>query len=114
MTPPATPGRTQARGTAVAEKYLVAYAKIVVDREQGIALQGVYFGGIGDTLHEAEVIAKDCVNNVRGGTILPKVLKLDGQGRVIDALYEATEKFEKVTANMIEADSIINRGRRKK
>jgi hypothetical protein len=99
---------------AMTDKYLVAYAKIVVDREQGIALQGVYFGGIGETLPEAESIAKDCVNNIRGGTILPKVLKLDGDGRVIDALYEATEKFEKVTANMVEADSIINRNRRKK
>jgi hypothetical protein len=99
----------------VPDKFIVAYAKIVVDRDDGIMLQGVYFGGIGDTLPEAENLARECVNTVRGGTILPKVLRVQGDHKVIDALYEATEKFERVTANMVETDQIINtkRGRKK-
>ncbi len=98
----------------VAQKFLVAYAKIVVDRENGIVLQGVYFGGIGDDAAEAESIAKECVNTIRGGTILPKVMPLDSDHQVIDALYDATERFEKVTANMIEADQIISKSKRRK
>ncbi len=91
------------------EKFMVAYAKIVVDRQEGIALQGVYFGGIGNTQAEADAIARQCVNTIRGGTILPRILKLDGEHKVIDALYDATERFERVTASMQEADQIINK-----
>ncbi len=94
-------------------KFMVAYAKIVVDKDDGITLAGVFFGGIGDTTTEAENIARECVNTVRGGTILPRVVKLDKDGQVIDALYDATEKFERITQNMIESDQIINKRRKK-
>lgn len=94
------------------EKYVVAYAKIITDKE-GIILQGVYFGGLGDSLDEAESVARECVNGMRGGTILPRVLKINGNNQVLDALYDATDRFEQITANMQEADEILNRtGRR--
>lgn len=105
-------GRMAVKGNTV-EQFMVAYAKIVVDKEDGITLQGVYFGGIGDTLTEAEQIARECVNSIRGGTVLPRVVKLDGECQVIDALYEATERFERITENMVESEQILNRGRRK-
>lgn len=89
-------------------KFVVAYAKITMDKD-GIALQGVYFGGLGDSMSEAETLARDCVNNVRGGTILPKVVKIDGKEQVLEALYDASDKFEEVTANMQEADAVISR-----
>lgn len=95
-------------------KYLVAYAKIIVDKDNGISLAGVYFGGIGDTKDEAEVIARDCVNTIRGGTILPKVMPLEDNGQVLEALYDATDKFERVTQNMVEADATVNRARARK
>jgi len=94
-------------------QYMVAYAKIVVDKDAGISLHGVYFGGIGDTLDEAEKIARDCVNSIRGGTILPKIIKLDDECQVIDTLYDATNTFERITTNMAESHQIFNRGRRK-
>lgn len=95
------------------EKYVVAYAKITMDKSTGIILQGVYFGGLGDTQEQAECIARDCVNMLRGGTILPKIEKIPTNGSVIDALYQATDKFERVTNQMIEADQIISRGARR-
>ncbi len=97
----------------MADKYMVAYAKIVLDKDEGIVLAGVFFGGIEDTLAAAELAAKECVNTIRGGTILPKVIKLGEDCKVIDALYDAADKFERVTTNMIESDKIISRGRRK-
>jgi hypothetical protein len=93
-------------------KYMVAYAKLTMDRDDGIVLQGVYFGGLGNTKDEADTIARECVNGTRGGTIIPKVMLLNGQHQMIEALYEVTEKFEKLTGSMNESDSIINKRKR--
>lgn len=109
----AQPANVLLRGADMS-KYLVAYAKIVVDKENGISLAGVYFGGIGDTPAEAEIIARECVNTIRGGTILPKVMPLEDNGHVLEALYDATDKFERVTENMKEADATVNRARARK
>ena len=95
-------------------KFMVAYAKIVVDKNGEVILAGVFFGGIGDTHTEAESIARECVNTIRGGTILPQIINLKGECQVMDAMYDATEKFEQVTKNMIDSDQIIGRARKKK
>lgn len=96
-------------GEEAVSKFLVAYAKIQCDKDADIALQGVYFGGMGDTPEEAEGIARDCVNTVRGGTILPKIIQLDCKHSVIDGLLDAMEKFEQVTTYMVEADNTYKR-----
>jgi hypothetical protein len=95
-------------GREQVEKYVVAYAKITTDKE-GIHLQGVYFGGLGDSADEADEIARDCVNRIRGGVILPKVMPIDGDHQVLEALYDACDKFEHTTVQMQEAERIINR-----
>ena len=95
-------------GSVTVTKYLVAYARIQSDKDSDITLQGVFFGGIGDSVKEADMIARECVNTIKGGTILPKVLALD-KSTVIDAMLDATEKFEQVTAYMVEADNTIKR-----
>jgi hypothetical protein len=94
-------------------KHIVAYAKISTDKDK-IALQGVYFGGVGDTQIEADAIARECVNTIRGGTILPQVLPLEGQGQLMDAMFDACDKFEQVTAYMVEANDTIMRTSNKK
>jgi hypothetical protein len=91
------------------EKYIVAYAKVTMDKKEGITLQGVYFGGAGETPEQAEAIARECVDTTRGGTILPKIVQVDRQERLIDAMYEAADAFEKLTTQMVEADNIIKR-----
>ena len=96
------------------EKFVVAYAKIVANKDDGIQLAGVYFGGLGDTVEEAETLARDCVNTIRGGTILPRVLPVNGSGQLLDAMFDATDKFEQVTAYMVEADDIITRTQSRK
>tara|TARA_R110000868_G_scaffold20153_5_gene85602 strand:+ start:3901 stop:4254 length:354 start_codon:yes stop_codon:yes gene_type:complete len=90
------------------EKFVVAYAKIITDKD-GVNLEGVYFGGLGNTIEEANEIAHDCVNRIRGGSILSKVLRIDGKHKVLDVLYEASDKFEFQTVQMQEAEKIINR-----
>jgi hypothetical protein len=95
------------------EHYLVAFAKIMTDKEDGISLQGVYFGGFCKDPDHAEQLARDCVNTIRHGTIIPKILPIDKPHAVMDALWEATEKFEKVTAYMAEADETLKRSARR-
>ena len=91
------------------EKFVVAYAKIITDKNDGISLAGVFFGGLGDSAEEAEGLAKDCVNIIRGGTILPRVLPIEGNGQLLEAMFDATDKFEQVTSYMVEANDIIAR-----
>jgi len=91
--------------------YVVAYAKIISDK-QGIHLNGVFFGGIGSTPEEAHDIARECVNTIRGGTILPKVIQVQEKHQVLDALYEAADKFESTTLQMQEANKIITRSQK--
>ncbi len=97
-------------------QYVVAYAKIITDKEKekGISLGGVYFGGVGDTFEDAEKIARECVNTIKGGVILPKVVKMISSETIIDALYDAEERFEKLINGMMETEEIINRNKRQK
>ena len=102
-----------AKGNVQMEKYLVAYAKVTTDKDEGICLQGVFFGGIGDTVDEADRIARDCINTTRGGTIIPKVLKIEEECQLIDLMLDAADKFERVVELMIEANNTIDRSSKK-
>lgn len=96
-------------GGLIMDSWMVAFAKILIDKESGISLQGIYLGGISDSCEGAEQLARDCVNTIKGGTILPRVYKLRDDFTLIDALYEAADRFEIMTQKMQEADSIINK-----
>lgn len=95
------------------EKYLVAYARVTTDKDEGICLQGVFFGGIGGTIEEANDIARDCVNTIRGGTIMPKVLKIEQENQLIDLMLDAADKFERVVELMVETENTLNRNTKK-
>lgn len=90
-------------------EYIVAYAKFVECKENGSELNGVFFGGIGDTYQDAESIAKECVNSARGGYILPKIVELTGPHQVIEALYDVEEQFERLQRQMVECHTTISR-----
>lgn len=96
--------------------YLVAFAKIVEDKRKGLHLESVCFGGIGQTPDEADDIARACTNMAKGATVVPKVFQLDRKLQAIDILYDASEKFEKLTNSMLEANDVLNKNqfRRKK
>lgn len=96
--------------------YLVAYAKIIEDKKKGLHLDSVCFGGIGTTPDEADDIARECTNMVRGATVVPKIFEINQRLQAIEVLYDASEKFEKLTSSMLEANDVLNKNqfRRKK
>jgi len=85
--------------------YVVAYAKITVEKSKDVTLNGVYFGGITTNHEEAELIATQCINNAKGGTIIPRIVTCKTP-LIIDGLYEAQDKFEKLIEEMREANMI--------
>lgn len=92
--------------------YLIAYAKISIDKEEGIELQGIYFGGISDTEKEADEIATECVNISKGGTILPTILKLNAPEDLLDTMDIVNSRFETKTKQMREANEILTKSSR--
>lgn len=92
--------------------YLIAYAKISIDKEEGIELQGIYFGGISDTEKEADEIATECVNISKGGTILPTILRLNAPEDLLDTMDIVNSRFEAKTKQMREANEILTKSSR--
>ena len=44
--------------------WIVTYAKITIDKDDGISLLGVYFGGVAGDSDEADNIAKECATTI--------------------------------------------------
>ena len=88
--------------------YMVAYAKVTLDKHS-VNLNGVYLGGVAMDQEEADKIAKSCVNDVKGGTVFPKVIQLEQPQSLIDTMYDAIDSFERMVAGMKETSKIIKR-----
>lgn len=88
--------------------YLVAFAKIVLNKNKDIILDGVYFGGLVESIDDAEKLSSDCINNIKGGTILTKIKKLDTPF-IIDGMFYVEDKFEAIIKDMREAQSILSK-----
>jgi hypothetical protein len=93
----------------VQQQIVVAYAKVVEDKIDGICIQGVFFGGIASTREEADSIARDCVNNVKGGTILPRLFPTEGKADVLLAMDIAATRFGHLEVQMFQAEEIYQR-----
>jgi hypothetical protein len=97
---------------------VIIYAKAVDDKELGVYIEGVYFGGIADNHSQANKIAKQCVNNTRGGSAIPKILPITEPKSLIGIFATAKDRFTKIERDMIENESIIEanqeRAKRKK
>ena len=84
----------------------VIYGKVVDDKELGIYIEGVFFGGIAGTQEEAEQLAKTCVNCTVGGVAIPRIIPLGGKN-LHQIFKEATVQFDKMEREMIETEAIL-------
>ena len=94
-------------------QYLVTYAKILTEKDN-ISLQGVYLGGVSDVKEDAGNIARECTNTIRGGTILPKIVTIEEDGKLLDAMFDACERFEKIVQYMVESNETIKKAIKRK
>ena len=78
------------------QKLAVMYGKAVDDKEIGIYLEDVYFGGIATTPEEADVLARECVNNIRGGTAIIKIIPVNGKNALLELFDDAKSRFDKI------------------
>ncbi len=88
-------------------QFLIVYAKAVDDKELGVYIEGVYFGGISDTQADAGFIARACVNGTRGGTAIPKIIPIVGNNSLIALFDESKARFVKLEREMIENEDIL-------
>jgi len=91
------------------DRFIVTFAKVTLHKQDGVLLNGVFFGGAGSTQEEADQIAKDCVNTIRGGTIMPKTIEVNDNEKLIDALYEVHDDFEQLISEMAETQKTYQR-----
>ncbi len=94
--------------------WIVVYAKMVDDKEKGIKLAGIYLGGASTDKAEAEKIARECVNTLKGGTIMPRIYPSSGKQELPRIMDEADIFFKKKEDQMVEAAAIIARPAAKK
>ncbi len=95
------------------EALVVLYAKAVDDKDIGIYLEGIYFGGVARTQDCADRIARDCTNSVRGGTAIVRVMPVITPNTMLEVFHEAKARFDKIERDMIETEEILQANNRR-
>lgn len=85
---------------------VVIYGKVIDDKEIGIYIEGVFFGGVANSQEEADQLAKDCVN-CTGGVAIPKIIPI-GDKNLHEIFLEALRRFDKIEREMIETEDILS------
>ena len=85
----------------------VVYAKAIDDKELGIFIEGVYFGGMAQDHDQANRIATDCTNNVRGGTAIVRIMPIPSKKALIGVFKDARTRFDKLEREMIETEDVL-------
>jgi hypothetical protein len=85
---------------------VVIYGKAIDDKELGIYIEGVFFGGIASTPEEADQLAKDCVNHTIGGVAIPRIIPI-GNKNLHEIFREAKIRFDKIEREMVETEDIL-------
>lgn len=91
--------------------YLVAYAKLLMERDT-IEMVNVYYGGMAPDKEAADALARRCANEVRGAITLPRVVVLEDNVSIIDVLYELADNFDKKVSAMRDTNETL-KSRRK-
>ena len=103
------PDGVRCQGSDDTTSYMVTYACIIDDKEDGVYMQDIYFGGIADGYAEAEGIARACVNSTKSGTIVPKIVPLHSGDVVLNVMHNVIKRFRDLEQQMFATESIMNR-----
>jgi hypothetical protein len=86
--------------------FVVIYGKAIDDKEIGIYIEGVFFGGLAPDQIEADKLAKICVNCTVGGTAIPKIIPL-GSKNLHEIFKDAIIRFDRIEREMVETEDIL-------
>ena len=93
----------------------VVYGRFQDDKAEGVWLDGIFFGGIGENPEHADDIARSCVSGCRGGTVFPKIIPIRDDSLLEGALKEAKSRILKMEQEMVEnEDTLRNQTARRK
>lgn len=87
---------------------VVLYAKIVDDKEMGILMVGIYFGGLADNETEADEIARKCVVNTQGGTAITRISPLINED-LKATIKHMIEILDRMADRMYENEIIVGK-----
>jgi hypothetical protein len=85
---------------------VVIYGKAIDDKELGIYIEGVFFGGVAEDQAEADRLAKTCVNCTVGGIAIPRIIPI-GNKNLHEIFREAKIRFDKIEREMVETENIL-------
>ena len=85
---------------------VVIYRKAIDDKEIGIYIEGVFFGGVAEDQEEADRLARAAVNCTVGGTAIPKIIPI-GDKNLHQIFKEAKTRFDKIEREMMETEAIL-------
>lgn len=91
--------------------YIVSYAKIQDDKEMGMLMTGIYFGGLCADEVQADKLAKKCVSETQGGIVIPKVMKLKHRN-LLEAVRNMEAMFDEMADTMYDNEEAYNRDNR--
>lgn len=86
---------------------VIVYGKVVDDKEIGIYIEDIYFGGLAQTEEEEEEIKRYCANNIRGGYAVPKSFEIEGHNSLPQVFVEARRRFHDMERTMCENEQIL-------
>lgn len=90
----------------------IIYSKVVDDKELGIYIEGVFFGGVASDQSEADELARACVNHTHGGTAIPKIIPV-GDKTLHEVFTDAVNRFQKIEREMIETEDTLAANQRR-
>lgn len=93
--------------------YFIIFGKFVDDKEDGIYLSSVCFGGMANSKDDAESIASQCSKNTKGGIIVVRIFD-SVNSSLPETINKATTKFYEIERRMVEAEDIYSRNNKKK
>lgn len=96
------------------QMHVVCYGKFIDDKDDGVRLVSVHFGGAATEIDEADQIARDCINSVKGGVVIIKTLQMVGKHQLIDTMRSATDKLKCLETQMRETQITISRPHKRK
>ncbi len=87
---------------------VVMYAKVVDDKNMGILMVGIFFGGLADNENEADDIARRCVAATQGGTAVTRIATMINND-LMATVKHVVSIFDRMAERMYDNESVVSK-----